>query len=262
MQCDKCRNGAVFFQPYSGRHLCGQHLALDIETRAKRAIRSHRWMETGDHIAVVLSGDKKSAALLLFLQRLVADRRDIRLSAIPAGEGDSGGSGPSAVKEVARLLRIPLREMPQTPGSRTAAEDMPTKVALAFTLDDIGREVLVQFLSGNAERLVHPPAAGSGGIPVICPFIAVPSDELDIYWDREGTEIALLPCTPVQDPLSRDVETLLWDYHHHHPATRFALMNLAEELSGGNVGGVASAALGRDGNGFRGNPAEVPRDGA
>ena len=90
MQCDKCRNEAVFFQSYSGRHLCGRHLALDIETRAKRSIRSHRWMSPGDHIAVVVSGDRKSAALLYFLKKLTADRRDIRLSAVPACGEDAG----------------------------------------------------------------------------------------------------------------------------------------------------------------------------
>ena len=88
MRCDKCRNEAVLFQAYSGRHLCGRHLVADIEARAKRSIRSHRWMSPGDHIAVVVSGDRKSAALLFFLKKLTAGRRDIRLSAVPAcGDG-------------------------------------------------------------------------------------------------------------------------------------------------------------------------------
>ena len=90
MQCDKCRNEAVLFQPSSGRHLCGRHLAADIEVRAKRSIRSHHWMKTGDHIAVISTGDKKSAALLIFLKKLIAGRRDIRLSAIPTGKDADG----------------------------------------------------------------------------------------------------------------------------------------------------------------------------
>ncbi|MDD1684309.1 MAG: hypothetical protein LUQ19_00305 [Methanoregula sp.] len=262
MQCDKCRNEAVFFQPSSGRHLCGRHLAADIGARAKRVIRSHRWMETGDHITVVLSGDKQSAALLLFLQRMIADRRDIRLSAVPAGDRDAGGGGSSAPLGVAESLRVPCIKMPWPGEPGSAGGDRPTKIALAFTLDDIAREVLVQFLSGNAEKLVHPPVAGRGGIPVICPFIAIPSEELDIYWDREGTKIDLVPSTPVQDPLSRDVETLLNDYHHRHPATRFALLNLTEELSGGNVAGIAAAAYGQNRVESRRDPGEVPCNGA
>ncbi len=244
MQCDKCRNEAVLFQPYSGRHLCGGHLALDIEARAKRSIRSHHWMRTGDHIAVVLQGDKKSAALLHFLKKLTAGRRDIRLSAVLAGNRVAGTDEPSAAMRVAESLRIPCIEIPW-PGGRGAPEGAGiTKFALAFTLDDIAREVLVQFLSGTAGRLVHPPSAGSGPIPVICPFIAVPSDEVDSYWDQEGTGISLAPCTPGADPLSRDVEALFRNFHHRHPATGHALLNLAEGLSGCRVAEIAASATG------------------
>jgi ribosomal protein S27E len=262
MQCDKCRNKAVIFQPSSGRHLCGRHLAADIETRAKRAIRSHRWMKTGDHIAVVVSGDKKSAALLYFLKKLTTGRRDIRVSTVPAGYREAGRGSRYAALRVTESLQIPCIGMPRPGRPGSAGENGVTKLALAFTLDDIAREVLVQFLSGNAEKLVHPPVAGRGGIPVICPFIAILSDELDIYWDREGTRIDLLPGPPVRDPLSRDVEALFRDYQYRHPATRFALMNLAEELSGGNVERIAAAGSGRDGPGSRGTLREVPCDGA
>lgn len=261
MQCDKCRNTAVFFQSSSGRHLCGRHLSADIEARAKRAIRSHRWLETGDHIAVILTGDKKSAALVVFLKRLIADRHDIRLSAVPPGDTGGCSDARSAALRIAESLRVPCIRVPRT-RSRSEPEDSVTKLALAFTLDDISREVLVRFLSGDAENLVHPPLAGTGRISVICPFIGVPSEELDIYWDHEGTYSGLLPCLPVQDSLSRDVETLMNDYYHQHPATRFALLNLAEKLSGGNVGGIAAAAPCRDRDGHRRDPGKVPCDGA
>lgn len=247
MQCDKCRNEAVLFQPYSGRHLCRGHLALDIEARAKRSIRSHHWMRTGDHIAIVLQGDKKSAALLLFLKKMTAGRRDIRLIAVLAGNRVAGTDELSAAMRVAESLRIPCIEIPR-PGGRGDPEGAGiTKFALAFTLDDIAREVLVQFLSGTAERLIHPPSAGSGPVPVICPFIAVPSDEVDSYWDQEGTGISLAPCTPGADPLSRDVEALFRNFHHRHPATGHALLNLAEGLSGCRVAEIAASATGWNG---------------
>lgn len=261
MQCDKCRNKAVFFQPSSGRHLCGKHLAADIEARAKRAIRSHRWMETGDHIAVVLSGDKKSAALVLFLQRLIAGRRDIRLSAVPAGNAGDAGSR-SAALQVAESLGVPCIRMKRLRSSGPAGKNRVTKLASAFTLDDISREVLVRFLSGDVERLVHPLKDNTGGIPVICPFITIPSEELEIYWNREGTKTDLVSSTPVKDPLSRDVDNLLDSYHHDHPATRFALMNLAEDLSGGNAAGIVAADICPDIPGSRKTQGEVPCDGA
>jgi len=262
MRCDTCRNEAVFFQAYSGRHLCNRHLVADIEARAKRSIRSHRWMRPGDHIAVVLEGDKKSAALALFLKKLIAGRRDIRLSAVPAGERVTGGYSPSAEHLVAELPGHPPAEI-TAPGSHGAvAHDSPTKIALAFALDDIASEVLVRFLFGTAESLVHPPqAAVTGGITVICPFIAIPSEELEIYWDCQETGISPVSCPPLQDPRSREVETLFRDYHRRHPATMFALMNLAEELSSGGVTEIAAGARGRDRIGSQGFSGEVHDDG-
>lgn len=258
MQCDKCRNEAVFFQSYSGRHLCSRHLVLDIEARAKRSIRSHRWMIPGDHIAVVVTGDRKSAALLCFLERLTAGRHDIRLSAMPVS---TGTDSLATTMRVAESLYVPCIEIPRSDRKGDPESDNVTKLALAFTLDDIAREVLVQFVSGDAERLIHPPSAGSSRKAVICPFIAVPSDEVDRYWDCEGTGIDLLPCAPARDPLFFDAEALFRDYNRRHPATGHALLNFAEELSSCRATDIAAAAIGRDWSFPRGILTEVTGNG-
>ena len=101
MQCDACRREALIFQPYSGKHLCPMHFLKDFETKAKRTIRSHGWLRPGDHIAVVLPGDAAGAALLAFLVKLTADRRDIRLSAITVDTGISGNPAPEQARKVA-----------------------------------------------------------------------------------------------------------------------------------------------------------------
>jgi tRNA(Ile)-lysidine synthase TilS/MesJ len=241
MRCDKCRDEAVFFQPYSGRHLCGRHLALDIETRAKHSIRSHRWMSPGDHIAVLVSGDRKTAALLSFLKKLTADRRDIRLSAVPACGADKRMSSRSAAIMVAESLRIPCIEMPLSGGAATAAQEKVIKIALAISLDDIAQGVLGQFLFGNAGRLMHPSSAGSSPLPVICPFIAVPSDELDLYWEIGGTGIDLPPGISPRDTIPQETRAILEDYSRFHPATKYAILHLAEQLSSGDAAATAIA---------------------
>lgn len=241
MQCNKCRNEAVFFQSYSGRYLCGHHLALDIETRAKRSIRSHRWMSSGDHIAVLVSSERKSAALLYFLKKLTADRRDIRLSAVPACGEDAKIDNYSAAMTVAESLRIPCIEMPQPGGFGTAARENVTQIAMAISLDDIAQAVLTQFLFGNAGRLVHPTSAGKSALPVICPFIAVPSDELDLYWEIGGTGIDLPPGIPDSDTITQETGAVLEHYSKRHPATKYALLHLAEQLSSGDSAVTAVA---------------------
>jgi tRNA(Ile)-lysidine synthase TilS/MesJ len=235
MRCDKCRDDAVYFQAYSGRCLCSRHLVLDIENRAKHSIRSHRWMSPGDHIAVHISGDRKSAALLFFLKKLTADRRDIRLSAVPACRGSGMEGRPSAAITVAESLRIPWSEMPHPGGTGTAAQEKVTKVALAISLDDIAQGILGEILFGNAGRLVHPRPSGSSLATVICPFITVPSDELNLYWDCQGTGIDLVSSTPHRKGLLKDTAAFLEEYSHRHPATKFALLHLWEQISNGNT---------------------------
>lgn len=235
MKCDKCRDDAVLFQSYSGRHLCGRHLTADIEIRAKRSIRAHRWMSSGDHIAVMISGDKKSSALLSFMKKLTADRHDIRLSAVPAGEAVTGKSARSAALKVAALLRIPCLEALSPDGSLAATQDSITKIALGSSLDEIAQDVLAQFLFGDTSRLVHPWLTGNSPVPVICPFISVPSDELDLYWDCLGTGIDLVPGTPAQGDPQNEIPAFLEKYSRRHPATKFALLNLGEKLSNGNA---------------------------
>ncbi len=234
MRCNKCRNEAVFFQAYSGRHLCNRHLVADIEARVKRSIRSHRWMRPGDHIAVVVSGDRRSAALLSFLKKLTADRRDIRLSAVPVDGNDAGTGGTSFAAKVIALHGIPIIQMPLT-GTSGIEYSNVTKIALAITLDDVAQVVLGQFLFGNAGRIVYSPPSLWGTIPVICPFIAIPSDELDLYGKNKETGIEPVGGTLRRDTRPREVESLLEDYARRHPATKFALLHLAEQLSGGDA---------------------------
>lgn len=235
MQCSRCRSEAVIFQTYSGRHLCGRHLVRDIEARAKRTVRSHRWMRPGDHIAVPVRGDRRSAALLCFLKKLVADRRDIRLSAFAVPEDPETGSG-SETASIAGSLRIPLIETPDQGGP-------VTKIAMAVSLDDLAEDVLGVFLFGNAEWLVNPTRTEWNGIPVMCPFIAIPSGELDLYWEIEGTEIDLHTRMP-SDTILKEPGELLEHFSRRHPATKYAVMHLAETLSNGRAGEIAAAGTG------------------
>ena len=104
MQCNKCRRNAILFQEYSGQHLCKQHFEADVEAKAKHEIRRHRWITPGDHIAVALSGDKSSSALLYFLKKLTSNRRDITISAISIDEGITGYRDPENAMRIAELL--------------------------------------------------------------------------------------------------------------------------------------------------------------
>jgi hypothetical protein len=57
------------------------------------------------------------------------------------------------------------------------------------------------------------------------------SDELDLYWEYEGTGILLTrQKKPCRDAFSIETDTLLKDFSCRHPATRYAILHLAIKL--------------------------------
>ncbi len=233
MQCSRCRDDAVLFQQYSGRHLCSRHLVHDIEARARRSIRSHGWLRPGDHIAVPVRGDRKSAALLLFLKKIIASRRDIQLSAISA----PGSVERDTARRIAGSLGAGFGEI-----EKLAA----TRIAIPASLDDTAEEVVRAFISGTVNGIISPPPAVWNGIPVICPFLTIPADEIGMYWDLEGT--VSLPDgapAPFTDPHRDEAGWILWNFSRRHPATRHAVLHLADELSDRSADVAAAGACRR-----------------
>jgi uncharacterized protein (TIGR00269 family) len=260
MQCNKCRRDAILFQEYSGQYLCKYHVEADVEAKAKYEIRRNHWMVPGDLMAVALSGGKNSSALLHFLKKLTADRRDIRLLAITIDEGIAGYSDPLRVVQIARALDIECLTVSfqETFGitadgiaskkgtgfsptyctvlrnfllNRIASENGVKKIALGETLDNEAVAVLKNILRGTPERLVGFGRPDRREIPHIRPFISIPQKEVELYaeFHLHGFNLSHNPYK--QDPFSRDVETMLNDFSFCHPATKFALANLKKNLA-------------------------------
>ncbi len=261
MRCDKCGKEAVLYQEYSGQHLCQQHFVVDMETKAKRAIRTHHWLSPGDHISVGLSGDAATGALLFFLKRLTAQRRDIRISAITVDEGIAGFRDPVQAEQMATSLGVTcirgsfaemyghtIDEISCEKGAAQACEYCRvlhrhlleglarahgvTKLAVGTSLDDGAEECLKEFLCGNVEQVIlsRPPVAGR--VPVIQPFIDVPATEIQIYAAMHTNAPAPVTCPYAAAGIDSDVHTALDEYTLNHPGTKHALVNLREHLSG------------------------------
>ena len=269
MQCDACRNEAIIRQQYSGRRMCRRHFVADLEVKAKRSIRAHHWLGSGDHIGVMVSGDKQSGALLYFMKKLTQDRRDIHMSVIP-GDGRIARCGSRfSAERIAALLglpgilsvsgdsgAIPGEDTERFHGAGTSLQDPPpegtdlatriTKIAVAFTLEDMARGVLVGFLRGNLDTLVHPSTPPQGSLPVICPFGSIPSAELELYWDCLETGLPRLPYTPARHAFTDRVAGLLDEYNTRHPATHHALLHIGEQLTNGKMASMV-VTCGEDG---------------
>ncbi|MFA6224607.1 MAG: tRNA(Ile)-lysidine synthase [Methanoregula sp.] len=264
MQCSRCSRDAIVFQPYSGLHLCGQHLIADVEAKAKKVIRAQGWLIPGDHIAVLLSGDQSSSALLYFLKQLTAQRRDIRISAITVAEGAGACSDTSRAKRIAECLDTEFLEvslsdksgirneivagkkqditiLPLFPTSRsilidkTAQQHGITKIAWGLCLDEAAGMVLGSVIRGKGGKLVGG-SSGQDELLRICPFISVTAAEISLYAALcgFGNERAINP--EQGDGLHKDTVAMLESYTNNHPATKYALLNLGENLAGSSKG--------------------------
>jgi uncharacterized protein (TIGR00269 family) len=259
MQCSRCRREAIVYQRYSGLHLCEEHFNRDFEAKAKRAIRQHRWIESGDAVAVALSGGKDSGALLYFLRQLLGQRRDIRLIAITIDEGICGYRDAARAQAIAGSLGVPwvtasfaeeygisLDEIVRRKGTalscsycgvlrrnlinRIAREEGVTKVAFGFNLDDEAQSVLMNVLRGDPERLTRLMKPVSGMVPRIRPFTTIPEREVALYAFLHVKGFDLAGCPYSADALRGDVRSMLDDYAYRHPATKYSLVNLGEAL--------------------------------
>ncbi|NLA37998.1 MAG: TIGR00269 family protein [Methanomicrobiales archaeon] len=259
MQCSKCRRDAIIYQRYSGLHLCEQHFIRDFEAKAKRAIREHRWIESGDRVAVALSGGKDSSALLFFLHRLLSKRRDVRLMAITVDEGIGGYRDPARAQAIADHLDVPwvtasfqeeygvtLDEIVGRKGAglscsycgvlrralmnRVARDEGVTKFAYGFNLDDEAQSVLMNVFRGDAYRLTRPSREGEGLVPRIKPFMYIPEREVALYAFLHVEGFDLSGCPYAAGALRGDVREILDDYTYRHPATKYSLVNLGETL--------------------------------
>ena len=264
MKCSKCLQDAIIFQPYSGLHLCGQHVAADVDAKAKKMIRAHQWLKPGDHIAVLLSGNRSSSALLYFLKQLTAERRDIRISAITIDDGVGNSSDTSRIKRIADLLDTecftgsseeesvtvvdtaaqkkndPITSLDCHSNSslqldKVAQQHGITKIAWGLCLDDAAGVVLDHVIRGEGEKLVLTSSTKNTLIR-ICPFIAVTAAEVSLYAELCGCGNEMTINPELGDGLHKDTITMLDSYTNNHPATKYALLNLGENLMGLTTG--------------------------
>ena len=259
MQCNKCRRDAVLFQKYSGQHLCEHHVEAYVEAKAKHEIRRNRWILPGDHIAVVLTGNPGSAALLYFLKKLTSLRRDIKISAIALDEGITGYHDTGTASWIAESLEtecftgsfletfgVTLDEIAHRKGAgsscmycrvfrnfllnRIAKDQGVTKLASAETLDDDAVYVLKHILGGTPEILIHTERNFSI-VPIIRPFITLPLNEVELYTGLHNLKYEHSTCPYMNNAIENDVRTLLNDFTLRHPATKYALHNLGIHIN-------------------------------
>ena len=89
---DACDKPAVVEQAYSGRILCGKHLAKSVRKKISKELRVQLPLVKGQHttVLVAVSGGKDSAVLLDAIVELLGKRRDVTVVAGTVDEGIEG----------------------------------------------------------------------------------------------------------------------------------------------------------------------------
>lgn len=212
MQCSRCLNPAILYQRYSGRHLCCEHLVIDIKTRAKRVIRQHTWLVKGDHIGV-FTGSRFGETLYLFLEDLVTNRNDITVSRIE-------GPDPRFAGESTRHQTF----------SDLLSSSGITRFAFPDSADDIAVGILSSLLTGDIESIL------TGGetdhrIAMMFPFREIPDEELEIYTRKLGITQSDHPVDPNGiSPFQHAVRDLLTVYSASHPSVLHSLRRYGDAL--------------------------------
>jgi hypothetical protein len=205
MQCSKCKRESVVYQPYSGQHLCQEHLIADIESKAKRTIRQQQGMRPGDHIGIIQGRTVADKALLLFFRNLTNTRKDIRISEI-TGDRKTGNA------------------------AAQIHDTGVTKIANAVTLEEASAAVLTDLLRGDLGKYQPADGMNTAALPVITPFRHIPAEEILQYARILGISGERMPCSGIHDTLFEDVTKMLADYTTRHPAAPHAVLNLAKSL--------------------------------
>ena len=60
MNCNRCKNGAVFFRKYSGEGLCSSCFSDSIVRKTEKTILKHNMIQENDIVGVAVSGGKDS----------------------------------------------------------------------------------------------------------------------------------------------------------------------------------------------------------
>ena len=249
MDCDRCSRPAIIFQPYSGLSLCPRHLIEDIQRKGKKTVRSNSYLRSGDRIAVAVSEDPASIALLDFMKVLVDGRKDVSVFAIVPGKhgGPDSSFGIPCISPPPECGIIPEEDyskgrIPPSPDpfrirnqkekflAFVAKKNSATALAMPYSLLDHAEWALWKALNGEIPGSPGPGQKSGHGFRIIRPFKHIPGEELRIY----ARMVAGRYCPDktrydTSDHEGSLISRLLAQFGHGHPAAQFALVNIWDD---------------------------------
>ncbi len=263
MICSKCGAQAIITQRYFGQHLCQKHFVEDFERRVKETISRNGMINTGERIAVAVSGGKDSTALLLCLHTIF-DNSDVELVAVTIDEGIAGYRDDTikSARAIATSLGIEQKIVSfqkeygcnlddfvrgkevapctfcgvfrKSALNRTAKKLEASKVATGHNLDDEAQSIMMNYLKGDIERLMRfrPRKAQPGLVSRIKPLRDIPEKEIALYCMVKGVFAESRECPYAKLSLRADVREMTNNLESLFPGTKQSILIGFEKISG------------------------------
>ncbi|MCS7118713.1 MAG: TIGR00269 family protein [Archaeoglobaceae archaeon] len=262
MKCSYCFRDAIYLQRYSGKHLCKKHFTSFFEKKVRKVIKKFRMIESGDVIAIALSGGKDSVTLSNLLLEQYGGRHDLEFFAITIDEGianyrektvevaskvtknlgiehyivsfiDNFGSSLDEIVKIGKkspcsycgVFRKYLL-------NRTARELGATKLATAHNLDDEAQTILMNFINADIDRLARiiPQREQEGLVMRIKPFREVYEKEVVIYGFVRGYSLIFDECPYSELPIRAPVRDFIYEFEKEHPGRKISVLRSFEKI--------------------------------
>ncbi|MCL2032632.1 MAG: TIGR00269 family protein [Methanomassiliicoccaceae archaeon] len=263
MRCDQCSREAVTLIRYNGTHLCDEHFRSYVEKRVKKEIRKQISVNSGDTIAVAVSGGKDSMVTLHILDEVFGERKDVSLCAISIDEGIEGYRPPSLdiVRDFCKDRGIPLyvrsfsemgMEMDRIASvtednspctycgvfRRKLMNDQARSagakyLATGHNLDDMAQSIMMNFVRGDVERLARlgpHTKIQPGLIPRFHPLRLIPEKESLLYAIVSGIPFWDGECPYYKEALRNQYRDVVDQLEDRSPGSKFSILASYDSL--------------------------------
>lgn len=265
-QCTKCGEEAVIYRKYEGRALCKKHFSISINKQVKRTIREGNLVESGDTIAVGLSGGKDSAVLLEQLVEIFGERPDIEIVAVVVHEGidEYRDHSIDAAREMCEDLGVEMEVgrysdyydlkmddvadagelgnctycgiMRRDLLNKLCREVNADKLAIGHNLDDEAQAIMMNQIKGDMQRLARvgsrtDAVSHEKFVPRIKPLLNCMEKEIALYSRLHDLGV-IDRCPHVQESTLRPmVKSFLNKLESQMPGTKHSIVAQGHRLS-------------------------------
>jgi len=264
MNCDKCKNIAVFSRGYSGENFCSVCFSNSILRKTAKTISKYNMIKNNELVCVAVSGGKDSLALLHILDKM-SKTHNFKIKAITIDEGipDYRDEALDIVKKFCAKINVEykvysytelfdltldealkLRENEKMSSCSIcgifrrraidyAANDIGCGViATAHNLDDMLQTFFINMISGDTNKVGWmDPDTSKNSLRRIKPFCEIYESEIVFYAFTNKIPFQTEPCPHMNEGIRTEIREFLNSLENHHIGIKNSLYKSTLKIS-------------------------------